>query len=358
MLAFVIISISRFMLKIVNCSILCSIKTIVDHSNSSDHRRFVDGDDANQLKVVRGLQVMDMRRHAAVLTALKAAYHVIVEELPNSKYKTLMGFLRHIGLQGACDSRKGRNTTYDSPHIFNELLACLSDVLLNVVKAKLNNSKYVGIGIDESTDRAQEKHAAIIARFVDQNGKVDTVFLTCQSIRDGTAASLLALIQETFKNFCVPITKVVGLGADGASVVASDLNGVNGLMKQLNPYCVFVHCVCHRLNLAVSQACKKIESLKVISTIVCTVYSFVQQSSKRLQTFKDIARFLNSDCLKFKPLYEIRWLSMCECVLTPICNYEVLVTAHSRVCTGGSHCNWSCPTANQLQISRPDSSLC
>ena len=113
-----------------------------------------------------------------------------------------------------------------------------------------------------------------------------------------------------------------------------------------------------RLNLAVSQACKKIESLKVISTIVGTVYSFVQQSSKRLQKFEDIARFLNSDCLKFKPLYEIRWLSMGERVLTPIRNYEVLVTAHSRVCTGGSHCNWSCPTANQLQISRSDSSLC
>ena len=47
---------------------------------------------------------------------------------------------------------------YNSPTIFNDLLECLSAVSANVLKNKLNDSKFVGIGIDESTDRAQEKH--------------------------------------------------------------------------------------------------------------------------------------------------------------------------------------------------------
>ena len=38
---------------------------------------------------------------------------------------------------------------------------------------------------------------------------------------------------------------------NGASVMASDLSGVNGLLTKDNPHLVFMHCVCHRLNLAV-----------------------------------------------------------------------------------------------------------
>ena len=38
---------------------------------------------------------------------------------------------------------------------------------------------------------------------------------------------------------------------NGVSVMASDLNGVNGLLTKDNPHLVFMHCVCHRLNLAV-----------------------------------------------------------------------------------------------------------
>ena len=47
--------------------------------------------------------------------------------------------------------------------------------------------------------------------------------------------------------------QIIGLGSDGAAAMASNLNGLNALMTNDNPYTVFVHCVCHRLNLAVSQ---------------------------------------------------------------------------------------------------------
>ena len=98
------------------------------------------------------------------------------------------------------------------------------------------------------------------------------------------------VIKTALTDFNIPIQKVVNLGADGAAVMSSDLNGVNGLMKQLNPYCIYVHCVCHRLNLAVSQACKNNDTMKTLSTIVGTVYNFVQQCSTRLQKSKTLRR--------------------------------------------------------------------
>ena len=47
--------------------------------------------------------------------------------------------------------------------------------------------------------------------------------------------------------------QIIGLGSDGEAAMASDLNGLNALMTNDNPYTVFIHCVCHRLNLAVLQ---------------------------------------------------------------------------------------------------------
>ena len=64
--------------------------------------------------------------------------------------------------------------------------------------------------------------------------------------------------------------QIIGLGSDGAAAMASDLNGLNALMTNDNPYTVFVHCVCHRLNLAVSQVLYTVIYSYIIMSI-CTV---------------------------------------------------------------------------------------
>ena len=124
------------------------------------------------------------------------------------------------------------------------------------------------------------------------------------------------------------IKKVVGLGTDGASVMASSNNGLNGLMKLQNPYCIYVHCVCHRLNLAVSQVSKEIPVMKALTKIISAVYNYVQYS--KLDQFVDIAAILDCDTVKFKRLYDIRWLSMGESILAIMRNYEALMVLLSQ----------------------------
>ena len=51
----------------------------------------------------------------------------------------------------------------------------------------------------------------------------------------------------------VPMSKVIGVGSDGASVMTGDDKGVNGMTKKHSPFLVFVHCMAHRLNVAVLQ---------------------------------------------------------------------------------------------------------
>ena len=80
-----------------------------------------------------------------------------------------------------------------------------------------------------------------------------------------------------------------GQHRDGrASLMASDLNGVNGLLTKDNPHLVFVHCMCHRLSLAVSQACTGIADMAALQSVLAAVYSFIQLSPTRLGRFKEM----------------------------------------------------------------------
>ena len=51
---------------------------------------------------------------------------------------------------------------------------------------------------------------------------------------------------------------------DGANVMLSDKNGVNGLHLRENPYAVAMHCVNHRLALTVSKAAEAVADVKVL----------------------------------------------------------------------------------------------
>ena len=88
------------------------------------------------------------------------------------------------------------------------------------------------------------------------------------------------------------IIQIQGLGVDGASVVLSEQNGVAGLIKRSNPFCVPLHCVCHRLHLAVSKAAKSIPNVNTLQSIVANVYQFINNSPNRLTRFNSIARLL------------------------------------------------------------------
>lgn len=174
---------------------------------------------------------------------------------------------------------------------------------------------------------------------------------TNQSIPDGAGASLLALIQETFKIYRVPITKVVDLGADSASMVASGLNGGNEALKPL----LCFYGVCHRGTDWTWQSVRHVKRLKSWKLLVplqalCIVFLFssLQNGWRNLETLHTslIQIIWNSD-------HFMRTVSGWVSVFWPCFVIERYLGRG-----GWFDCNWSCQTANQLQIFQPDTSLC
>lgn len=154
-------------------------------------------------------------------------------------------------------------------------------------------------------------------------------------VKDGTAQGVYQVFKQILADSDIEITKVLGMGTDGAAVMTGHFSGVTALIHEDNPFCVSVHCVCHRLNLAVSQSCKDIAEMQTLTTIVSTIYNYISQSSKRAAKLKDLNEILGEKNIKLKRIFEIRWLSMGDAILAIIRNYEALLILTSNEAAQG-----------------------
>lgn len=121
--------------------------------------------------------------------------------------------------------------------------------------------------------------------------------------------------------------KVGGLGIDGVLVMIM-------LMYIVNFYCIFVYCVCYRLNFVVSQVCKNILLMVNFSNIISVIYNYICQFLQRLERLKDLNEIIREKNIKLKKIYEIYWFSMGDVVFVIIRNYEVFFFISEEVVFG------------------------
>lgn len=98
----------------------------------------------------------------------------------------------------------------------------------------------------------------------------------------------------------------MGFGSDGASVMVGRRAGVATLLKQSNPELIAIHCVAHRLALAVAQAGDAVPYVKVFKTLLHNLCSFYDNSPVRTAGLSAIQSILHDPSLKLK---DHRWLS-------------------------------------------------
>ena len=80
-------------------------------------------------------------------------------------------------------------------------------MLIKDVLAAVKKSPYVGVGLDESTDRSSEKHVVFIIRYMDGN-KINTTYLKIEKINDGKAATIYDVLVKVFLDYAIPVKKV------------------------------------------------------------------------------------------------------------------------------------------------------
>jgi len=305
--------------------------TLDRHVKITDHKLALS-DSVLRKNFVKASQTAIAAKSDAVITAMRSVYWLAKESIATAKYPSLMEFLRLQGCESLSNLDIGKNATYSSRATADEFQEIIASIVEKDLIEKIKASKFVSILMDESTDISVTKKMVVYIRFMNsvesQSWLPETHFLGNISIEDpkSTADILFKFLTDFLVSKGIPLSKVLGFGSDGASVMVGKQNGVATKVKEYSPHCINIHCVAHRLNLCTSQASQDIPYLKdTFEKTFTDLFYYFHQSSKRAGELTEIQKILNSPELKIKEVHEIRWLAFYDALNTVFRSWPALV---------------------------------
>ena len=132
---------------------------------------------------------------------------------------------------------------------------------------------------------------------------------------------------ECLKKKELEVSRIVGMGFDGASTFSGKKTGVQTRIKKLAPHALFVHCHCHLLQLACVQAANSTYRIKHVYVTLTALWKFFHYSPKRAESLKMVQQVLNLPELKIAKPSDTRWLAHERCVKAVKASYGAIVTA-------------------------------
>ena len=150
-------------------------------------------------------------------------------------------------------------------------------MMIQDLQEERKDSPFISLLSDSLTDRSSAEEEIVYIRYIIQGVPV-VRFLGLSRLESCKAPDILSSILECAMRVGLSsdiISKcLVGFGADGASVMMGCHNGVAALLKGLAPQVIEVHCVAHKLELALCDAVKAIPFLDSFERALKSVYSF------------------------------------------------------------------------------------
>ena len=94
------------------------------------------------------------------------------------------------------------------------------------------------------------------------NGKPEEHFLTVLHVRSTDAGNITEAIQS-LQQKPLDLRKLIGQGYDGAATFAGKVSGVHNQI-QTTTHAIYIHCFCHRLQLASIQEAASVKETRII----------------------------------------------------------------------------------------------
>ncbi|CAN1121577.1 Zinc finger MYM-type protein 1 [Linum perenne] len=127
---------------------------------------------------------------------------------------------------------------------------------------------------------------AIVLRFVDMKGLIQERLFDVVHVKDTTSMTLYSSICLTLSSYKFAIQNIRGQGYDGVSNMRGEWNGLKALFLKDHPQAYYVHCMAHRLQLALMAAAKEVNSVHEFFLNLSLIVNAVTGSCKRHDEFK------------------------------------------------------------------------
>ena len=164
---------------------------------------------------------------------------------------------------------------------------------------------------DGSTDSGIIEQEIVYVRFL-CNGQPQTKMVKILEIKHAHAAGILDAIDDAVAEVGISqemwLSKVICANFDGASVMMGQTNGVAGQLKRRVPHIIVLHCVAHKLELAVLDAVKWFPYLQKFDDTIKAVFKLYYYSPKKRRELKEIGDLIEEKVAHFSGLKSTRWL--------------------------------------------------
>jgi hypothetical protein len=213
----------------------------------------------------------------------------------------------------------GKNATYISWNIQNQIIEACDEIIIKKLVTKINKAKFFSVLADETTDVSTVEQFSLCVRFVElmsnNEYKIVEQFLKFVPVQSTTGQRLADVILETLNNIGIDLNFLRGQGYDGASSMSGQFKGVQALITNKYPTAIYVHCVSHSLNLALSNAAEVVPIRNAFG-ILEKIYTFFNTPKRQdiLQHNIETSTY-NSNKTKLKQLCPTRWVERHDSVI-------------------------------------------
>lgn len=189
-----------------------------------------------------------------------------------------------------------------------------------------------GLLVDDVSDISVMEQMITFIQFYDKDSSEVTVeFLSVDNLLEehdsANAVAMFQTIQSNLQACTLSTDKLIGLATDGASVMVGRKNGLAAKLKDVNPRLISVHCVCHKLALACTDAKDdgNLKFIKEVETVVTQLWKLFENSPKRLACYLKVQQQLKNLKLsneksrkmvakKLQKACDTRWLSFSSAI--------------------------------------------
>ncbi|XP_077634120.1 zinc finger protein 862 isoform X1 [Crocuta crocuta] len=231
-----------------------------------------------------------------------AAYSIAYHSRPLNDFEKILQLLQSTG---AMILGKYRNRT-----ACTQFIKYISETLKKEILEDVRSSPCVSVLLDSSTDAADQSCVGIYIRYF-KGMEVKESYITLAPLYSETVDGYFETIISALDELDIPFRKpgwVVGLGTDGSTML-SCRGGLVEKFQEVIPQLLPIHCVAHRLHLAVVDACGGIDLVKKCDRHIRTVFKFYQSSNKRLNELQEGAAPLEQEIIRLKDLNAVRWVA-------------------------------------------------
>ncbi|XP_015961674.1 uncharacterized protein LOC107485624 [Arachis duranensis] len=149
------------------------------------------------------------------------------------------------------------NAQYISPSAQKDILHIFARKVRATIREEIGDSKFCII-IDEARDESKREQMSVVLRFVDKHGCVQERFFDLIHVSDTCSLTLKTEISSVLSRHNLDVQNLRGQGYDRASNMRGEWNGLQALFLKDCPFAYYIHCLAHRLQLALVSVAKEL----------------------------------------------------------------------------------------------------